>query len=65
MTLLTCHMLVTSAGFMFAEIEFKSFGSNQLLDELEEGLIILGYDLGVLYHNKAIDSIISIICTDG
>jgi len=38
--LLFAHVTITAAGFLFADAEIMRCGNDQLLDDLEEGLII-------------------------
>ena len=53
--LCTLQICITWAGFMFADAEILRNGNEQLLDDLEEGLIILEENkLTELYHNEAV-----------
>ena len=39
--LVGAHIIITQGGVMFCEAEILRWGNEQLLDDLEEGLVIL------------------------
>ena len=47
------HFFFNSCGFFFAEADNQKKGNEQLLNDFEEGLIILDTDHNVLFSNKA------------
>ena len=51
--MLLCQGMFNSAGFLFADTEMKSQGNTQLLEDLEEGLVVLEENetLQVLFFN--------------
>ena len=40
-TLTICHFVITSAGFLFIEAEILREGNEDLLNNLDEGLVIV------------------------
>lgn len=58
--LLPCHMLLTYAGFKYAEVDFKSVDNEKLLDELEEGILIVNRKRELLYQNQAVEKCVEI-----
>ena len=51
--LTVCHFFITASGFMFADADNSNKNNEQLLNNLEEGLIILDTDHNVLFCNNA------------
>ena len=48
------HLVITKVGFIYIEAEALRSGNEQTLDNLNEGVIILGEeDMEIRYYNKA------------
>ena len=54
MNLFIIHWVLTIVGMIYVEAEVLRKGNNELLDNLEEGVIIFEEKSGeILYHNNA------------
>lgn len=53
--LLICHLIITKVGMIFVNAEILSTGNEQLLNNLEEGVMILDETTQeVIFINKAV-----------
>ena len=60
-----CHICIVKVGMIFVEAEILRTGNEQLLDDLEEGVIIQKDETNeILFMNKAIQKLSSLY-TDG
>ena len=58
-TLIICHFVISSAGFLFVEAEILRQGNEELLNSLDEGLVIVDqndYDDVVFLNKSAMES---------
>ena len=56
--ILICHMIFTKIGLTYVDLEILREGNEQLLDNLEEGVIILEEDtLNLFFMNEAAKTI--------
>ena len=53
-----CHLVISKVGLIFIDAEILRAGNEQLLDELEEGVIILQAETKeIVFHNNAANQI--------
>ena len=52
MNLLFIHIIITKVGMLYADTEVLRSGNNQLLDDLDEGIVLFDEkEKGIIYHN--------------
>ena len=52
MNLLFIHIIITKVGMLYADTEVLRSGNDQLLDDLEEGIVLFdAQEKDVIYHN--------------
>ena len=52
MNMLFIHIIITKVGMLYADTEVLRSGNDQLLDDLEEGIVLFdGKEKDIIYHN--------------